>query len=68
MGVMSGTGRLTRALSDGTGLSQEEIVLLVAAAAVGTAVLGLLHTLDAVMDALPGPAPTRDAAELPLRP
>ena len=68
MGVMSGTRHLTRALSDGTGLSQEEIVLLVAAAAVGTAVLVLLHTLDAVMDALPGPTPTRDAAELPLRP
>ncbi len=66
MGVMSGTGRVTRALSDGTGLSQEEIVLLVAAAAAGAAVLGLLRTIDAVMTALPGPS--RGAAGLTLRP
>jgi alkylhydroperoxidase/carboxymuconolactone decarboxylase family protein YurZ len=52
---MSGIRQLTRALSDGTGLSQEEILLLVAAAAVGTAVIGLLRTLEALKEVFPGP-------------
>jgi alkylhydroperoxidase/carboxymuconolactone decarboxylase family protein YurZ len=55
---MSGLRQLTRALSDGTGLSQEEIVLLVAAAAVGTAVIGLLRTLDALKEVFPRAART----------
>jgi hypothetical protein len=45
----SRTSRITRALSEGTGLSQEEIGVLMTAAAVGTAVIGVLRVADVVM-------------------
>ncbi len=51
MHVNAGTHRVTGALSDGTGLSQEEIGFLVAAAAALTVLLGLLRLIDALNDA-----------------
>lgn len=49
-----GTHQITRALSDGTGLSQEEIKLLIAATALATVVLALLRAAVAFRDAWPG--------------
>ncbi len=51
MQLTTGTHRLTGALSDGTGLTQEEIGFLVAAAAGLTVLLGLLRVVDALTDA-----------------
>jgi len=54
MNRMSGTRRITRALSDGSGLSQEEIVALASGLAAATALLGLLRTFDVLSNAWPG--------------
>jgi hypothetical protein len=53
MGMTGGTHQITQALSDGTGLSQEEIKLLVAATALGTALFALLRAVDALTELLP---------------
>lgn len=53
MGMTTGTHQITRALSDGTGLSQEEIGLLLAATALGAALFGVLRTVDTVMELWP---------------
>ena len=53
MNLPSGTREIVRAVSEGTGLSQEEIVILVAEALVVTAVFGVLRTVDALLDAWP---------------
>lgn len=53
MGMTRSNHHITRALSDGTGLSEEEIGLLVAATAIGTALYGLLRTVDAVLELWP---------------
>ena len=55
MGITIGTHDISRALSDGTGLSQEEIGLLLAAAALATAAFGLLRFASAVSAAWPFP-------------
>lgn len=55
MGPTIGLRQITRAVSDGTGLSNEEIGLLVAAAASVTALLGLVRAVDVVMDIWPVP-------------
>lgn len=52
---MNGTHHLARAVSDSTGLSHEELMLLVGAAAVGTTVLVLLRVSDHLIDAWPKP-------------
>jgi hypothetical protein len=52
---MTGARQVTRALSDGTGLSQEEIVALISGVAAATAVLGLLRAFDTLKDAWPSP-------------
>lgn len=56
MGLTIGTRQLTRAVSDGTGLSEEEIELLVAATALVAALVGLLRAVDAVVAVWPGPS------------
>jgi hypothetical protein len=56
MGLSIGTRQVTRAVSDGTGLSEEEIELLVAATALVTALVGLLRAVDAVMAVWPVPS------------
>ena len=56
MGMNSGTHQITRALSDGTGLSQEEIGLLLAATALGATLFGLLRAVDALVELLPIPS------------
>ena len=48
-------GQITRALSDGTGLSPETIGLLVAAAALVPAVVGVVRAVDRVLDVWPVP-------------
>jgi hypothetical protein len=53
MGLASGSRQLSRAVSEATGLSQEEAGLLVAAAAVTTALLGVLRVTDFVTDVWP---------------
>jgi len=50
---MNGTRQITRAVCDGTGLTQEELGLLVTAAAVVTAVIGVLHAVTALVEAWP---------------
>jgi hypothetical protein len=50
MSLTTGLRRVTRALSDGTGLSEEEIGLLVAATASVTVVFGLIRAVDALMN------------------
>ena len=54
MGETTGLHQITRAVSDGTGLSEEEIWLLAAAAASFAAVISLVRAVDAVKDAMPG--------------
>ena len=53
MNLTSGTRAIFRAVSEGTGLSQEEIALLVAQAVVVTAMFGGLRTVDALLDVWP---------------
>jgi hypothetical protein len=55
MGFTSGTRQITRAVSDGTGLTEEEIGVLVVAAALVTALLAFLRAVTAVVEALPIP-------------
>lgn len=55
MGFTSGTRQITRAVSDGTGLTEEEIGLLVVAAALVTALFAVLRAVIAVVEALPIP-------------
>ncbi len=47
------TRQISRLVSDGTGLSEDEIGLLIATAALLTAVLGVLRAVDLVLDAWP---------------
>jgi len=42
--------QVTRALSDGTGMSEEEVVVAVAAAVFIGSVRGILRVIDIVMD------------------
>jgi hypothetical protein len=53
MDMTTASRQLTRAVSEATGLSQEEIGWLVAAAAVGTAVLGLVRAVDMLVEVWP---------------
>ena len=55
MGFTSGTRQITRAVSDGTGLTEEEIGVLVVAAALVTALLAFLRAVTVVVEALPIP-------------
>ena len=55
MGITTASRRISRAICDGTGLSQEEVGMLLGAAAVGTALLGLLRAVDALVDMWPPP-------------
>jgi len=50
MGMTSASRQITRVVSDGTGLTPEEVWLVVTAAAVATTVRGLLHAVDLVTD------------------
>jgi hypothetical protein len=52
---MAGTRQVTRALSDGIGLSQEEIVAVITGVAAAAAVLGVLRAFDTLRDAWPSP-------------
>jgi hypothetical protein len=53
MDMTTASRQLTRAVSEATGLSQEEIGWLVTAAAVGTAVLGLVRVVDMLVEVWP---------------
>jgi hypothetical protein len=53
MGITTKSRNISRAVCDGTGLSQEEIGLLLGAAAAGAALLVLLRTVDALVDLWP---------------
>jgi len=53
MDMTTASRQLTRAVSEATGLSQEEIGWLVAAAAVGTAVLGVVRAVDMLVEVWP---------------
>ena len=53
MDLTSATRQITRTVSDGTGLSQEEVGLLVTATAAVAAVLAILRTGAALMDVWP---------------
>ena len=53
MGISIGTRDLSRAVSDGTGLSNEEIGLLLGGLAAATGVIGGLRVVIAVRDLWP---------------
>jgi hypothetical protein len=55
MGLITGTREIARVVSDGTGVSPEEIGLLVAEAAVAGTLFGVLRAVDVVMDMWPTP-------------
>ena len=55
MGLTIGTRDIRRALSDGTGVSPEVIGVVVAAAAVIPAAVGLVRIVDRVLDVWPLP-------------
>lgn len=61
MGFTSGIRQITRAVSDTTGLTQEEAELLLAAVALATALFGVLRAVDALMQLWPLPIPTSRA-------
>jgi hypothetical protein len=50
MGAMSVMRQVTRALSDGTGMTEEEVVVAVAAAVFIGSLRGALRVIDIVMD------------------
>ena len=52
MGQTISLRQITRAVSDGTGLTQEEVWVFVAVAASVAALSGLLRAVDAVMRAV----------------
>ena len=52
MGPTISLRQITRAVSDGTGLTQEEVWVFVAVAASVAALSGLLRAVDAVMRAV----------------
>lgn len=52
MGPTISLRRINRAVSDGTGLTQEEAWVFMAVAASAAALTGLLRTFDAVMRAV----------------
>jgi hypothetical protein len=53
MELTRGTREIRRAVCEGTGLSPGELVLVLAAAAAATALVGLLRTVEVVIDAWP---------------
>ena len=57
MGLASGSRQVSRAVSDASGLSQEEAGLLVAGAAVTAALLAALRVMDFVRYLFPRAAP-----------
>ena len=57
MGLASGSRQVSRAVSDASGLSQEEAGLLVAGAAVTAALLATLRVMDFVRYLFPRAAP-----------
>ena len=65
VGLASGSRQLSRAVSEASGLSQEEAGLLVAGAAVTTALLAALRVIDFVTDVWPRAAHRPEAAWVP---
>ena len=59
MGLASGSRQVSRAVSDASGLSQEEAGLLVAGAAVSAVLLGALRVMDFVRYLFPPAPPPR---------
>ena len=53
MGLRGGTRYITRVFSDGTGLTEEEIGLVIAGAAALSAVIAVLWTFDTLRSAWP---------------
>ena len=53
MDVMKASRQVTRVVSEGTGLSQEEIGVLVVAGAVAATVLGLVRMVDVLVEVWP---------------
>lgn len=53
MNITTASRQFTRVMSEATGLSQEELGWLVAAAAAGTAVIGLVRAVDVLLDVWP---------------
>jgi hypothetical protein len=56
MSIGKAPGQIIRVLADGTGVTPGEIELQLTAAAVMSAVFGLLRAVVPLMDALPSPA------------
>jgi hypothetical protein len=53
MDMTTASRQLTRVVSEAMGLSQEELGWLMAAAAAGTAVIGLVRAVDVLVDVWP---------------